>query len=208
VTTLVYLVRHGVTNHTGHRLSGWMEDIHLSEKGREQAEAVADLLTGTRLKAVYSSPIDRTVETARPIAARHDLGVRTRRHLGEVDYGTWTNRSFRSLTRTRLWTTVQRYPSGARFPQGETLREVQARAVTEVEKLAANHPRQTICCVSHADVIRLVCAHFMGIHIDLFQRLVIGPASVSVVALQDDGPRILSLNTSAPMPQKESPRRT
>jgi probable phosphomutase (TIGR03848 family) len=202
--TLLYLVRHGVTDHTGHRLSGWMEDVHLSEKGREQADAVAVMLAGIRFKAVYSSPIDRTVETARPIAARHDLGVRVRRNLGEVDYGTWTNRSFRSLARTKLWTTVQRYPSGARFPHGETLREVQTRAVTEMEKLVAQHPKQAICCVSHADVIRLVVAHFMGIHIDLFQRIVIGPASVSVVGLDEDGPRILSLNTSAPMPSKNS----
>jgi probable phosphomutase (TIGR03848 family) len=202
--TLLYLVRHGVTDHTGHRLSGWMEDVHLSEKGREQADAVAALLAGIRFKAVYSSPIDRSMETARPIAARHDLGVKMRRNLGEVDYGTWTNRSFRSLARTKLWTTVQRYPSGARFPHGETLREVQTRAVTEVEKLVAQHPKQAICCVSHADVIRLVVAHFMGIHIDLFQRIVIGPASVSVVGLDEDGPRILSLNTSAPMPTRNS----
>jgi probable phosphomutase (TIGR03848 family) len=202
--TLLYLVRHGVTDHTGHRLSGWMEDVHLSEKGREQADAVAVMLAGIRFKAVYSSPIDRTVETARPIAARHDLGVRVRRNLGEVDYGTWTNRSFRSLARTKLWTTVQRYPSGARFPHGETLREVQTRAVTEMEKLVAQHPKQAICCVSHADVIRLVVAHFMGIHIDLFQRIVIGPASVSVVRLDEDGPRILSLNTSSSMPTKNS----
>jgi probable phosphomutase (TIGR03848 family) len=202
--TLLYLVRHGVTDHTGRRLSGWMEDVHLSEKGRAQADAVAVLLAGIRFKAVYSSPIDRSVETARPIAARHDLGVKMRRNLGEVDYGTWTNRSFRSLARTKLWTTVQRYPSGARFPHGETLREVQTRAVTEVEKLVAQHPKQAICCVSHADVIRLVVAHFMGIHIDLFQRIVIGPASVSVVGLDEDGPRILSLNTSAPMPTRNS----
>lgn len=202
--TLLYLVRHGVTDHTGQRLSGWMEDVHLSETGREQADAVATMLARIQFRAVYSSPIDRTVETARPIAARHGLGVRLRRNLGEVDYGTWTNRSFRSLARTKLWTTVQRYPSGARFPHGETLREVQTRAVTEVEKLVAQHPKQAICCVSHADVIRLVVAHFMGIHIDLFQRIVIGPASVSVVGLDEDGPRILSLNTSAPMPTKNS----
>jgi probable phosphomutase (TIGR03848 family) len=202
--TLLYLVRHGVTDHTGHRLSGWMEDIHLSELGREQADAVAGMLAGVRFRAVYSSPIDRTLETARPIAARHGLGVKVRRGLGEVDYGTWTNRSFRSLARTKLWTTVQRYPSGARFPHGETLREVQARAVTEVEKLAAQHPKQAVCCVSHADVIRLVVAHFMGVHIDLFQRIVIGAASVSVVGLDESGPRILSLNTNAPMPIRDS----
>jgi probable phosphomutase (TIGR03848 family) len=204
MTSVVYFVRHGVTDHTGHRLSGWMKDVHLSARGQEQAEAVADMLAGARLKAVYSSPIERTVETARPIAARHRLGVRIRRDLGEVDYGTWTNRSFRSLARTKLWSTVQRYPSGVRFPQGETLREVQTRAVTEVERIAARHPREAVCCVTHADVIRLVAAHFLGIHIDLFQRIVIGPASVSVVALHEEGPRVLSLNTSAPIPMDKT----
>ena len=192
--TTFFLVRHAVTEHTGKRLSGWMEGISLTEQGREQAEQVAERLAGVKLDAVYSSPIERTLETARPIAARHGLRVQTRRGLGEVEYGDWTNRPLRSLMRTKLWTTVQRWPSGARFPDGESIREVQVRAVTEVEKIAADHPKETVCCVSHGDVIKLVIAHYMGVHIDLYQRIVIAPASISVIDLTSRGPMIMSLN--------------
>lgn len=194
--TTLWLVRHGVTSHTGHRLSGWLPDVHLTEEGRTQADATAEFLSGTNLEAVYSSPIDRTRETAAAIAARHGLPVRTRRAIGEVEYGRWTNRSFKVLSRQKLWSVVQRWPSAVRFPDGETLREVQSRAVGEMEKIAEQHPNGMVCVVSHADVIKLVLAHYLGVHIDLFQRIVIAPASVSGVALTSDGPRILSMNVS------------
>jgi probable phosphoglycerate mutase len=192
--TTLWLVRHGVTSHTGHKLSGWMPDVHLTDEGRAQADATAELLSGMDLEAVYSSPIDRTRETAAAIAARHGLPVRTRRTIGEVEYGKWTNRSFKVLSRQKLWSVVQRWPSAVRFPDGETLREVQSRALTE--KIAEQHPSAMVCIVSHADVIKLVLAHYLGIHIDLFQRIVIGPASVSGVMLTSDGPRVLSMNVS------------
>lgn len=203
--TTFFLVRHAVTEHTGKRLSGWMEGISLTEEGREQAEAVAESLADTTFEAVYSSPIARTLETANLIAARHDLRVQTRRDLGEVEYGGWTNRQLKSLMRTKLWTTVQRWPSAARFPEGESLREVQVRALAEIEKIAEKHPKGKVCCVSHGDVIKLIVAHYMGVHIDLFQRIVIAPASISVVSLSERGPMILSLN-SMPMsiPTKEN----
>ena len=192
--TTFYLVRHALTAHTGSRLSGWAPGVHLTDKGIAQAEAVADGLADAGLDAVYSSPIERTLETARVIAAHHGLEVRIRRALGEVRYGKWTNRSFKTLTRTRLWTSVQRWPSGTRFPEGETLREVQARAVTEIERLREEHPRHQVCCVSHADVIRLVAAHYLGLHIDLFQRLVVSPGSITVIGIGDEGPRVLTVN--------------
>jgi probable phosphomutase (TIGR03848 family) len=203
--TTFFLVRHAVTEHTGKRLSGWMEGISLTEEGRGQAEAVADSLADTTFEAIYSSPIARTLETATAIAARHDLRVQTKRDLGEVEYGGWTNRPLRSLMRTKLWSTVQRWPSAARFPEGESLREVQVRVLAEIEKIAAEHPKGKVCCVSHGDVIKLIVAHYMGVHIDLFQRLVIAPASISVVSLSERGPMIMSLN-SMPMsiPVKES----
>jgi len=192
--TTFFMVRHAVTEHTGKRLSGWMEGISLNEVGREQAEAVGSSLAGLTFEAIYSSPIERTNETARAIAAHHDMRVQARRALGEVEYGRWTNRPLRSLMRTKLWTTVQRFPSSARFPDGESLREVQVRALGEIERIAGDHPKGNVCCVSHGDVIKLVLAHYMGIHIDLFQRIVVAPASISVFALVDRGPMILSLN--------------
>jgi len=195
MTTFV-LVRHAVTAHTGLKLSGWMPNLRLTSEGRAQAEAVAERLGSVKLDAIYSSPILRTVETARAIAARHDLDVTMRKGIGEVEYGTWTDRSLKSLARTKLWTTVQRFPSSARFPEGESLREVQSRALAELERLRAEHPRQTVCLVSHGDVIRLLAAHYLGVHIDLFQRIHIGPASVSVISVGDQGPMVLTLNSS------------
>lgn len=198
------MVRHAVTEHTGKRLSGWMEGIALNEEGREQADQVGESLASVEFEGIYSSPIERTNETARAIASHHSLRVQTRRGLGEVEYGGWTNRPLRSLMRTKLWSTVQRFPSAARFPDGESLREVQTRALTEIEKIASEHPKGKVCCVSHGDVIKLVLAHYLGVHIDLFQRIVIAPASVSVFSLSERGPVILSLN-AMPMviPQKD-----
>ena len=203
--TTIYLVRHGVTSHTGHKLTGWMEGVHLTEEGVQQAEATAEQLSGVEFSAIYSSPIDRTRETAEIIAARHELEVSITRGIGEVQYGKWTNKPMKSLAKTKLWGTLQRWPSSVRFPEGESLREVQTRSVAEIERLREKHPKETICCVSHADTIKLVIAHYMGIHIDLFQRIFIGPASVSVVHIGEMGPQILSLNalpTPRPKPVK------
>ena len=204
--TTFYLVRHGVTTHTNHRLSGWMPDIHLTDEGKAQAEAVAQTLAAVPLKAVYASPISRTAETARPIADRHGLQVATRRDIGEVEYGKWTNRSLKVLVRTKLWSTVQRWPGGARFPDGESLRAVQSRAVDAMEALRVEHPKHSICVVSHGDVIKLIAAHYLGLHIDLFQRIVILPASITVISVSDDGPRVLALNIVPGAGIWESPR--
>jgi len=192
--TTFYMVRHAVTDHTGKRLSGRMEGVALNEKGREQAELVGAGLAQVSFDAIYASPIERTNETARAIASHHEVRVQTRRALGEVEYGGWTDRPLRSLMRTKLWGTVQRFPSAARFPDGESLREVQVRALSEIERIAQDHPKGTVCCVSHGDVIKLVLAHYMGVHIDLFQRIVVAPASVSVFSLSERGPLVLSLN--------------
>jgi probable phosphoglycerate mutase len=129
------------------------------------------------------------------------MKVQSRRGIGEVQYGGWTNRPLKSLMKTKLWDTVQRFPSAARFPDGENLREVQARAVTEIEKIHEAHPKGKVCCVSHGDVIKLIAAHYLGVHIDLFQRIVIGPASVSVLSLTEHGPHILALNNCPLVPE-------
>jgi probable phosphoglycerate mutase len=197
--TTFFFVRHGLTSHTGHRLSGWLPDIHLSDEGRDQVKAVAERLERVPFKAIYSSPIERTRETANAIAERHKLDVEISPELGEVHYGKWTNRSFKTLVRTKLWATLQSFPSAARFPDGETLRAVQSRAVDEVERIRARHPKRTVCCVSHADVIKLIVAHYMGLHIDFFQRISISPASVTIISVSDGGPRVLALNAPPSM---------
>ncbi len=192
--TTFFLVRHAVTPETGKRLTGWSGGIHLSEEGRRQAEGVADSLANVPFAAVYSSPIDRTKETAHAIAARHGLKIRTLRSLGEVYFGDWTGKPLRSLARTKLWGSVQRFPSGTRFPGGETLRETQARAVAELERLRTEHPKANVCIVSHGDVIRLIAAHYLGIHIDLFQRIAVFPASTTVIGVGDGGPIVIAVN--------------
>ncbi|MDQ3645499.1 MAG: histidine phosphatase family protein [Actinomycetota bacterium] len=195
MTTFLF-VRHAVTSHTGNKLSGWMPGIHLSDRGQQQADAIGRALAKAPLRALYSSPIDRTMETARAIARHHDLKVEKTKQLGEVQYGTWTNRSLKTLSRTKLWGTVQRFPSAARFPEGETLAEVQGRAIAEVDRIREEHVKGMVCCVSHADVIKLVAAHYLGVHIDLFQRILISPASITAVAIGDLGPMVLAVNAS------------
>lgn len=192
--TVFYLVRHGVTSHTGHKLSGWMPDIHLTDAGRRQAEAAAEGLSKAPFKAVYASPITRCAETAKIIATRHRLRVRTRNDLGEVEYGSWTNKSLKVVARTRLWSKVQRWPAGARFPDGESFVEVQNRAVAAIEDLRSKHWKDQICVVSHGDVIRLLAAHYMGIHLDLFQRIAVSPGSITVLSVGDSGPAMFALN--------------
>lgn len=195
--TLVLLVRHGLTEVTGTRLTGWTPGFHLSATGREQAEHAAERLAGLSVRAIYSSPLERCVETAEPLAARLGLRVRRREDLGEVRYGDWTGRSLSQLARTKLWRAVQSAPSNVRFPGGESFLEVQDRAVREVRRIAAAHPRSTVAVYSHADLIKLLVAHFAGMHQDLFQRLVIEPASVSVVWLGEGPPRVVKVNDTA-----------
>ena len=196
--TVFHLLRHGVTSHTGHRLTGWMPDVALTDEGRAQAEAAGSILASVPLKAIYSSPITRTLQTAEIVAAPHRLPVRTRPALGEVQYGKWTNRTFKSLRRVKLWGTLHHWPSGVRFPGGETLLEVQARAMTELEVLRGRHPKDHILCVSHADVLKLVVAHSLGVPLDLFGRIEISPASITVIHMGDSGPHVLTVNSVPP----------
>lgn len=187
----IVLVRHAVTGATGSRLGG-RTPTPLSDEGTRQAEAVADRLAALRIRAVYASPLVRTLETAARIAARHGLDVEELPGVAEFEYGRWTDRPLAGLRRTRLWRQVVGVPSRVTFPDGESFRDVQSRAVEAVEDLVARHTdRQTVVVVSHADVIKLVVAHYAGIPLDLFQRLVVAPTSISVVAVPRSGPPAL-----------------
>jgi probable phosphomutase (TIGR03848 family) len=198
VTTIV-LVRHATTPATGKRLGGWTPGVHLDGGGRAQAERAAQRLAGLDLAAVYSSPLERTRETARIVARPHGLRVRTRRGIGEVDYGEWTDRPLGQLRRRKLWATIQTTPSRVTFPGGESIRAAQARAVDALELVAAEHEADTVVAVSHADVIKAVLAHYLGMPLDTFQRLVIAPASISVLTLPAGGPpAVLGVNDTGP----------
>ena len=179
---LLLLLRHAVTDHTGARLSGWMPGLHLTEQGREQAEALAGRLAPVPVDALYASPLERCQETAAVLAKARGLEMSTLQDLGEVRYGDWTGRTIKELAKEPLWKVVQATPSAARFPDGESLYEMQARAVLAVERLRGAHPKQTVAVCSHADVIKAVVCHYLGMHLDLFQRVVVSPASVTAIA--------------------------
>jgi probable phosphoglycerate mutase len=193
VATLL-LVRHGRTDAAGKRLTGWAPGVHLNEDGRRQAERLVERLDGIRIDAIYSSPLERCRETAAPLAKARRLSVHVRRSLIETGYGDWTGRSIAQVRKTKLWRTVERVPSAMRFPGGESLLEVQARAVDEVNRIAQDHPKGVVVLLSHADPIRLVIAHVAGAHVDHLHRLVVDPGSISVVALGDGVPRLLKVN--------------
>jgi probable phosphoglycerate mutase len=191
---LLLLIRHALTPVTGIRLSGWTPGLHLSESGEEEAAALAQRLDPVKIDAIYSSPLERVVDTARPTARAKKLRIRIREELGEVRYGSWEGRKLESLAKTKLWRTVQGRPSAVRFPDGEALRETQARAIAAVESIVAAHEGDTVAVFTHADIIRLLVAYYAGVHLDLYQRIAIGTASVSAIWLGRGGPRILKVN--------------
>ena len=193
MTTLV-LVRHGHTDTAGKRLTGWTPGVHLNARGREEAERLVGRLDGVRIDAIVSSPLERCRETAAPLAKARRLAVRIRRAWIETGYGDWTGRSISQLRRTRLWRTVMNAPSNGRFPGGESLLEVQARAVEAALDAAREHPRGTVAVVSHADVIRLLLAHVAGAHPDHLHRWNVDTGSISAVSLSDGVPRLLAVN--------------
>jgi probable phosphomutase (TIGR03848 family) len=191
----VLFVRHGRTPTTGATLPGRATGLHLADAGREQADAVAVRLAELeRIDAVYASPLERTRETAAPIAKARGLRVRSERGLLECDFGEWTGKPLKNLMKLPEWRTVQRYPSGFRFPGGESFVEMQARMTTTVARLVERHPGGMVVAVSHADPIKAVVADALGTHLDLFQRIVISPCSVTVVAYSEGGPTVLAVN--------------
>ena len=199
--TLVLFVRHGQTPTTGKVLPGRARGLSLSEKGQQQAERAAERIASLqtderKVAAVYASPLERTQETAKPIARA--LGLRVRKHQGllEADFGDWTGAELKRLYKKPEWRTVQRNPSGFRFPGGESFTEMPARIGGTVDRLRAAHPGQTVVAVSHADPIKAAVAHAMGTHLDLVQRIVVSPCSVSAVLYGVDGPVVLAVNST------------
>ena len=194
--TLVLLVRHGQTPTTGKILPGRAGGLHLSETGQAQASAVAERLARLpKIDAVYASPLERTRETAKPIAEGRGLKVRIERGLLEADIGAWTGQELKAVRKAPEWKAVHAYPSGFRFPEGESFVEMQNRALAALERLRGAHPGGTVVAVSHADVIKAAVAHALGTHLDLFQRIVISPCSVTAISYSNAGPIVLSVNS-------------
>ena len=195
--TLVLLVRHGQTPTTGEQLPGRAPGLHLSDKGREQAAAVAERIAPLdKVAAVYASPLERTRETAAPIAAALGQRVHVDRHLLECDFGEWTGRGLKELSKLPEWRKVQHNPSGFRFPGGESFPEMQARITDGIRRLCERHHGTVVVAVSHADPIKAAVADAIGTHLDLFQRIVISPCSVTAIAYGDGGPMVLCVNST------------
>lgn len=193
---LFLLIRHGENDYVKEgRLAGRKPGVHLNETGRSQAQEVAEKITNAPIKAVYSSPLDRTLETAEPIAQALNLEVVPRAGLNEVDFGEWQGKTLKSLRRRKLWKVVQGAPSQMRFPGGESLAEAQLRFCQELDILAKKHkPKDMLVCVSHSDMIKLAAAYYIGLHLDLFQRLHVSPGSITALNINEMGGHLFSLN--------------
>jgi len=201
----VLLVRHGrTTANTSGVLAGRTGGVKLDEHGVEQAVALAERLAQVPLRAVVTSPLERCRATAKEIARRQEQrpGLASEKGLVEVDYGDWSGRSLKELAKEDLWRVVQGHPAGAVFPGGESMAAMSARSVAAVRRwdarVEAEHgPNATWAAVSHGDVIKAVLADALGMHLDAFQRLVVDPASVSVVRYTAARPFVLMTNTTA-----------
>ena len=218
----VILVRHGrTTANTAGTLAGRLPGIRLDETGEGQAARTGERLAVVPLAGVVSSPLERCKQTAKAIAKAHPAAPRltTERGITECDYGDWSGRPIRELAKEKLWSLVQAQPSAVTFPGGESMIAMQARSVTAVRRLdaafeAEHGPGAVWVAVSHGDVIKSVLADALGLHLDLFQRLHVDPASISIVRYTATRPFVLATNTHAgdlawlaPPPRKRGSRR-
>lgn len=193
--TTILLIRHAETPTTGKVLPGRAAGLGLSEKGIAQAEArAADIARKHQIAAIYSSPMERAQQTAAPIGAATKRKVRIHEGLNECDFGLWTGRRLKALYKLPAWRTVQRTPSNFRFPEGESFLEMQSRIAAALNELARAHRGKTIVAVSHADTIKAAVAHALGMHLDMFQRLAVSPASQTVLQLGAGAPVVVSVN--------------
>ncbi len=195
--SIIILVRHGHTPTTGKILPGRAKGLHLSELGKEQASKVATNLSMLdSVTAVYASPMERTLETAKPIASAFGLKVQRNRGLIEADFGKWTGRKLSDLRKLSDWEIVQKNPSLFRFPDGESFIEIQSRMVETITRISDKHRGEIVIAVSHADTIKAFLTAMLGTPLDLFQRLHISPCSVSPVILGNGSPFVLAVNAS------------
>jgi len=194
-STTILLIRHGSNPKVGIGLTGWLPGVSLDEKGRQQAERLAAELADAPLTAVYSSPLERAMETAAPLARRKKLEVSPDPAFGEVRFGEWQGKDFAEIGRDAEWQKFNDFRSGTRAPGGELMLETQARMVAGLLNISARHRGETVAIFSHADAIKSVLCWLLGIPLDFHLRLEILPASVSTIVLSDEGvPRVISIN--------------
>lgn len=207
---LLLLIRHGENDYTKkHKLAGHTPDVHLNERGQSQAQALADALKEVPVKAIYSSPLERAVETATPIAAARKLEVQLEPGLIETNVGKWQGRSLASLRLQKAWKVVQGAPSRAQFPEGETFYECQTRIVAALDSVARKYkPQDIVACVFHADPIKLAIAHYIGLPLDHFQRLSCDTGSLTALYVGEAGANLIKLNQRPPFEFLTQPKKT
>ncbi len=201
---LLLLIRHGENDYSKKgRLAGRLAGIHLNEHGRHQAEELGKALAETPLKAIYSSPLERALETAEPIAKARGLKIIQEPGLLESDVGKWQGQSIRRLALTKYWQIIQQAPSRAGHPDGETFLQAQTRIITALDKICKAHKAgDIIACVFHSDPIKLAAAHYLGLPLDHFQRLACDTASVTMLAVGESGAQLIWLNRRPPFELK------
>jgi probable phosphomutase (TIGR03848 family) len=198
--TILLLIRHGENDYvkTG-RMAGHLPDVHLNERGRAQAAELAEALAQAPIKTIYSSPLERALETAAPLAEKLGLEVNIRPGLLETGIGEWAGMELKAVRKLPEWKTVQGAPSRFRFPGGESFIEMQSRLVYEIESIAKEYKAdELVACISHADPIKLIVAYYMGMPLDHFQRLECDTASVTALMLGETGVALLKLNQRSP----------
>jgi probable phosphoglycerate mutase len=192
---IILLIRHGENNFVGKRLAGRLTGVHLNENGKKQAEAVAHALCEAPLKAIYSSPLERAVQTAEPLAAMLNLQIQIHPGFLEIDFGEWQGKTLKQLSRTKLWKTVQNKPSEFCFPGGETFTAAQERVVAALEEIKTiSGKKDMVACFSHSDTIKLAVSHYLGMPLDAFQRVNIETASITALMLGEGSPFLLNVN--------------
>jgi broad specificity phosphatase PhoE len=186
----------------GESIAGRRPGVHLNDVGKEQADRIADRLSTIAFAGIYSSPLERALETARPLALRHELEVQVAAGFTEVDFGDWTGRTLAELDQLPEWRRFNSFRSGTRIPGGENMADVLARVLHEIDRLCDRHPTagEVVGIVSHGDVLRVLLAHALGASPDHLQRLELSPASISVLQLEYHAPRVLLLNSTDDWP--------
>jgi probable phosphoglycerate mutase len=199
--TLLLLIRHGENDYakTG-KLAGRIPGVHLNPHGQTQARVLGEALRNAPLTAIYSSPLERALETAQPIAAARKLRIIQEPDLMDTHIGKWQGRSCKALNSTEAWAVMQRAPSRFRFPGGESFLECQARVVSVLERIVRKHdePQDVVAVVCHSDPIKLAVAHLMGIPLDQFQRLCCDTGSLTALRIHATGAQLVKLNQRPP----------
>jgi probable phosphoglycerate mutase len=198
---LLLLIRHGENEYVKtSKLAGRLPGIHLNERGQKQAEALAEALKDIPIKAIYSSPLERAMETAAPIASARKLQIIPEPDLMDTDIGSWQGRSIKALRLTKLWRVVQNAPSRFRFPDGESFVESQARYVSALERILKKYtkPQDIVAVIFHADPIKLAVAYFLGMPLDHFQRLSCETGSLTALHVTESGANLIKLNQRPP----------